>query len=683
MRGTWGTWAVCALVISGCDGISISPAHASRARTLAEPPGENCPLGGQAVQTGLDTDKSGQLDDAEVTSTTYVCAATPLAARTRVLPEPTGAHCEWGGQAVQTGLDLDANGRLDDAEVTATEYLCASRTPEVLVRTRSFGPDARCANGGQETSAGMDTNADGQLAEGEVTRTTVACLTPAPVLVRLSPTEPPVACVRAGVLVEAGPDTNANQVLDPTEVRAVTGICDTTLARVLARTRPEPAGEVCALGGTRVLVGEDRDENGQLEDAEASTFATVCEAAPTLEGTYVVRGPADLAALQGVARIVGGLELVGKELTEVKLPALTTVEGALSITDTLRLERVQLPSLRLVQADVIVRNNTRLETLELGPQRAPEQGTKSEWWVQGSLHVENNPSLASLGGMAFMVPRLSINVHNNANLRVPGEMSMVENLLGSLVLQDNPQLQSIPFPRLQSAQADVTIWNNSALPNLTGLDALRRIGGALNIRNNAHLRSLVGLDSLDSVEVLQVFSNPELKTTQGLTNLYHARLLEFSSNGSLEFVGDFLSLQSLDTLYVSSNASLVSITGMPRLQALNERLFLHNNPFLEGLKGLGGLRYVRALQVTSNASLTTLEPLRNLREVEEFTLFGNLNLLRLDLGGLARVSATLSIENNPKLPTCLATTLAERTYAGAPEQLNISGNSDDAAACMR
>ncbi|RJS24226.1 hypothetical protein DRW03_11605 [Corallococcus sp. H22C18031201] len=674
---------MCALVISGCDGISISPAHASRARTLDEPPGENCPLGGQAVQTGLDTDKSGQLDDTEVTSTTYVCATPPPPARTRVLPEPAGAHCEWGGQAVQTGLDLDGNGQLDAAEVTATEYLCASRTPEVLVRSRSFGPDARCANGGQETSAGMDTNADGQLAESEVTRTTVACLTPAPVLVRMSGTASPVSCVRDAVQVEAGPDTNANQVLDPTEVRAVTTLCDTSLNRVLARTRPEPPGELCAIGGTRVLVGEDRDGNGQLEDTEASAFAMVCEAAPTLDGTYVVRGPADLAALQGVARIVGGLEFVGKELTEVKLPALMTVEGTLSIEDTLHLERVQLPALRLVQGDITVRHNTRLESLELGPQRAPEQGPKSDWWVHGGLYVENNPSLASLGGMSFIVPRLSISVRNNANLRVPGELNRVENLQGELVLQDNPVLQGIPFPQLQTVRANVTVWNNSALPDLTGLDALSHVGGALNVRNNAHLRSLVGLGALDSVEVLQVYSNPELKTTQGLTSLSHARSLEFSANGSLEFVGDFPSLQSLDTLYVSGNATLVSITGLPRLQAINERLFLFNNPFLEGLKGLGGLKYVRALQVTSNASLTTLEPLRTLREVEELTLFGNLNLLRLDLGGVVRVSTTLSVENNPKLPTCLATTLAVRTYAGAPEQLYISGNSDDATACAK
>src|SRR5688572_17705785 len=38
--------------------------------------------------------------------------------------EPEGANCEWGGVAVQTGVDSDHNGELDADEVLETEYVC-------------------------------------------------------------------------------------------------------------------------------------------------------------------------------------------------------------------------------------------------------------------------------------------------------------------------------------------------------------------------------------------------------------------------------------------------------------------------------------------------------------------------------------------------------------------------------
>ena len=42
-----------------------------------EPPGPNCPNGGVKIETGIDTNENGMLDENEVTDTVYVCNGEP------------------------------------------------------------------------------------------------------------------------------------------------------------------------------------------------------------------------------------------------------------------------------------------------------------------------------------------------------------------------------------------------------------------------------------------------------------------------------------------------------------------------------------------------------------------------------------------------------------------------------
>jgi MYXO-CTERM domain-containing protein len=58
---------------------------------VAEPPGENCPEGGQRLDSGLDLDADGELGAAEVRQTTFVCqpAAAPAAGGCAVSPAAT------------------------------------------------------------------------------------------------------------------------------------------------------------------------------------------------------------------------------------------------------------------------------------------------------------------------------------------------------------------------------------------------------------------------------------------------------------------------------------------------------------------------------------------------------------------------------------------------------------------
>lgn len=114
---------------------------------VAEAAGDNCTGGGFLISVGTDENENGSLDSDEVESTSYLCNGangtegtdgadgadgtdgTSSAIRTSV--EPVGPNCAQGGFKIETGLDSDDNGTLDDGEVANTAYIC-SGSDEIL-----------------------------------------------------------------------------------------------------------------------------------------------------------------------------------------------------------------------------------------------------------------------------------------------------------------------------------------------------------------------------------------------------------------------------------------------------------------------------------------------------------------------------------------------------------------------
>jgi len=76
------------------------------------------------VQTGRDANGDGMLETSEVGSTQEICTA-PTPTLTTVLAIAGGdVRCPIGGTAVETGLDANGNGILDPSEITTTDYEC-------------------------------------------------------------------------------------------------------------------------------------------------------------------------------------------------------------------------------------------------------------------------------------------------------------------------------------------------------------------------------------------------------------------------------------------------------------------------------------------------------------------------------------------------------------------------------
>lgn len=133
--------------LAPADLITTTPAALLRLSAVA--PGIECATGGQRLDTGVDVDRNGVLDEQEVSVSQVVCngangadgaqglpgptgttgpvgpaGLSPLIATTPLAADPTASHCPQGGLQIDVGLDSNADGVLDNDEISGTEHVC-------------------------------------------------------------------------------------------------------------------------------------------------------------------------------------------------------------------------------------------------------------------------------------------------------------------------------------------------------------------------------------------------------------------------------------------------------------------------------------------------------------------------------------------------------------------------------
>jgi subtilisin-like proprotein convertase family protein len=264
----------------------------------AEPAGTHCANAGTRIDSGIDEDGDGVLAAAEVTTTTYVCnggtGATGAAALVTLSSEAAGSNCADGGTRIDSGLDADANGTLDVAEITSTRYVCngaAGATGatglQSLVATTPEAAGANCANGGTRVESGIDADSDGTLDAAEVSSTRYVCngVDGLMALVAIASEPPGANCGLGGTRLEWGIDTDSSGVLDPAEVTSTSYMC------IQAITFPSVVSVTPAIGAPDVA----NDTSFVL------TFSMAMDPA-TIDGTSVFL--LDVASLEQVPATV-------------------------------------------------------------------------------------------------------------------------------------------------------------------------------------------------------------------------------------------------------------------------------------------------------------------------------------------------------------------------------------------
>ncbi|QSQ12729.1 DUF7151 family protein [Myxococcus landrumensis] len=646
-------------------------------RTRQEPSGAHCEHGGHAVETGPDANDDELLSDSEVTTTRYVCADALPVVLLHTRAEPAGAHCERGGRAVETGLDVDASGKLESTEVIATEYVCATAYPGVLVRTVQVPKGATCPHGGQLTHAGSDTDGDGLLSKEEATREVVSCLEPEPVLSRLVllGVRPEPCGTQNAYAVEAGLDLDLDGVLDDDEVRATSRLCN-PMVPLLRRHREEPPGARCITGGVAVMVGGDLNGDNDLQDDEVRHTVYVCQPSATFHGDYELRDVSDAVALQSIARVRGSLLISAPELREFIHPGLESVEGSLTVQDNSMMTRLELPSLRFVRGDITVTDHPRLTGVTLGSIDA----LGYPLWVSGSLRVERNSALTDLSGLGRVAPRLDFVLRKNNQLTVPGQFPFVEGLRGDLVIEFNDLLPAPPvFSHLLDIGGTLNLRGNPALGTLAGLRTLQRINEDLLIESSDSLTSISELSKLTSVgSVLSVMHNNELRTLS-LPSLSRALTkLHVEENLKLEEVGPFSSMLETGDFLLLENPELLRVIGLGAPLNISGDLVIVGSKKLESLGAFAAVTSLRSLTVEYCDALTNLEGLHHVVTLKTLVVRQNPGLTALRLDALTNVSSEFKVMFNDWLPACQVIALAEAVHTGPLDQRYTRSNYEGA-----
>lgn len=265
---------------------------------------------------------------------------------------------------------------------------------------------ADCPFGGSVVSSGIDENRNGVLDDDEVAKRTPLCNDPpaaAPprTVVRLVPELRGEHCALDGTAVQSGLDRNSNGVLDDDEVDHIEYACGEVMrTRIIA----VPLGATCVAGGVAFQVGRDRDRDGVLGDGEVEQTRVECGS--ELSSDVAIASAADAAALARITVIEGAVTLDATGVGELALPALTVVRGALEIRNEPALAHLAMPVLQSVGGRFALTDNPRLASVEL-----PLLSRV------GSLVIEGDPALPDLTGMAALgnVPG-DVQITNNAAL---------------------------------------------------------------------------------------------------------------------------------------------------------------------------------------------------------------------------------------------------------------------------
>ncbi len=224
----------------------------SLVRLMPEDAGAKCASGGTAVLSGLDANADGIQGDTEVASTQYICNSGDekkgASYLVKQLPEASGANCARGGTAVLGGIDVNANGQLEATEVTTTQYACTTTAlaettgTNSLIRQDVEASGANCTYGGTAIKSGIDSNANGTLDTNEVANTTFVCngrpgtngQNGQTSLVRLDSEPSGANCTYGGTAVKTGLDWDGDKRLSDLEVTTTQFVCS---AASLFRTK--------------------------------------------------------------------------------------------------------------------------------------------------------------------------------------------------------------------------------------------------------------------------------------------------------------------------------------------------------------------------------------------------------------------------------------------------------------
>ncbi|WP_258098702.1 DUF7151 family protein [Marinoscillum pacificum] len=344
--------ALIILLFIGCEGEQgqIGPAGEDGTNGLSslvnitnEPSGTNCENGGIKVDVGIDNNSNGSLDTDEILATSYVCNGVDgNTSLTSVSTEPAGTNCDNGGLKIDSGVDVDGDGTLNDTEISATAYVCNGIDGNnSITKITSEAAGFNCESGGLKIDSGIDANGDGTLNDTEISATAFVCngIDGNNSLTKITNEAAGTNCDNGGIKIDTGIDSNSNGALDDSEINATAYTCNGLDGSVsLVNISDEAAGSNCENGGIKIDSGVDDDGDGILDNEEISVTRYVCNGIDggfdeQIQVIIAAMGPAGAYTGSGTTGRIGGELLDFNKQHYTNVDSIVFVIEAMRVTD--------------------------------------------------------------------------------------------------------------------------------------------------------------------------------------------------------------------------------------------------------------------------------------------------------------------------------------------------------------
>ena len=212
--------------------------------------------------------------------------------------------------------------------------------------------------------------------------------------------------------------------------------------------------------------------------------------------------------------------------------------------------------------------------------------------------------LMSLQGLSGLSSVSELDVTSNAALSSLAGLEALRAVEGTLRVQDNPSLTAI---------AGLTSLERAPVFLLTGNTSLSTLSGVgpasldyMEIRSAA-LPNLAGLEQVRELRALELSDSPALTSLAGLAPLGVLESLSLTNTGVLD-LDALAGLEDMLSLVLTDNPNLLQVDGLSNVTGLSS-MIVSSNPSLERLptfaavRGLGGSPF--SIQIIDNDALLT------------------------------------------------------------------------------
>ncbi len=260
-----------------------------------------CPFGGILVETGVDVNSNGILENTEVDEAHKVCNGEDglvgrhgLNALVNVAEEQAGNNCLNGGIRIESGTDINEDNLFDIEELINTVYVCdGSEGLNALVIPLPELAGENCSAGGIRLESGLDVNANDLLDTAEVTEFQYACngMNGLNALVNTIIEVPGNNCLAGGLRVDVGQDVNNNNLLESEEITMTNFLCHGAAGiNGIVDSLTENVGANCSSGGVKLYSGFDINNNSQLDGGEITATNYICHGNSGADGSDGLTG---------------------------------------------------------------------------------------------------------------------------------------------------------------------------------------------------------------------------------------------------------------------------------------------------------------------------------------------------------------------------------------------------------